>query len=126
GSRRQPAMHTPTALALAQTSAQVFRTPSYFNEVFLLLFVAGAVAWLVAAVFGFGRAREFGPSVRWFALAAAFIVAYHLHFFFVAFGIAQRNNDLAFGVGAFLNLFILAAAVCAIVGFRKLNKSSDE
>jgi hypothetical protein len=115
-----------TATALAQAGGQVFRTPSYFNEVFLLLFIAGAAAWLVATVFGFGRARAFGPAVRWFALSAACLVAYHLHFFLVAFGIAQRNNDLAFGVGAFLNLFILAAAVCAIVGFRKLNKDSPE
>ncbi len=121
-------MHNTPALALAQANVEVFRTPSYFNEVFLLLFIAGAAAWLVAALFGFSRAREFGPSVRWFALSAACLVAYHLHFFLVAFGIAQRSNDLAFGAGAFLNLFVLAAAVCAIVGFRKLNKAvtSDE
>lgn len=117
-------MHTATALA--QAGWQVFRPPSYFNEVFLLFFLAGAAAWLVAAVFGFGRARAFGPAARWFALAAACLVAYHLHFLLFAFGIAQGNSDLTFGVGSFLNLFLLLAAVCAIVGFRKLNKRNDE
>lgn len=116
-------LSTPS-LALAQASAEVFRTPSYFNAVFLLLFIAGAVAWLAAALLGFSRRREFGPAARWFALSAACLFAYHLHFFLVAFGIAQRSNDLAFGAGAFLNLFVLAAAVCAIVGFKKLKKGS--
>lgn len=117
--------YTPS-LALAQASAEVFRTPSYFNAVFLLLFVAGAAAWLVAALSGYSRLKDFGPAARWFALSAFCLFAYHLHFFLVAYGIARRSNDLAFGAGAFLNLFVVAAAVFAIVGFRRLERNSPK
>lgn len=115
-------MLTLSTLALAQADAQIFRTPWYFNGVFLLLFVAGSLAWLAATLLGFSRARAFGPATRWFALSAGCIFIYHLHFFVVGYGIAQRNSDMTFGLGAFLNLFVLAGAVCALIGFRQLSK----
>ncbi len=53
------------SLVLLGTGARhTFHQPTYFIPVFLGLFLLGAVAWLVAAVLGFARARAFGPSAQ--------------------------------------------------------------
>lgn len=108
-------------IASLMTLAQAeYRTPSYFGPVVLLLLAGGALGWLVAAVLGFSRARAFGPSVRWFALAAVCLLIYHLQFLVLAFGVYQSDSELVLGVGAFFNLFVALGAICAIVGFVRL------
>ena len=105
---------------LAQADDQTFRAPSYFTPVFLALLVGGAFIWLVAAVLGFSRARVFGSSTRWFALSAACLIVYHLQLLILGFGVAQRDNNLVLGIGAFFNLFVALGGVCAIIGFMRL------
>ena len=97
-----------------------FTQPSYFIPVFVGMFLAGAVAWLVAAVLGFARARAFGPSARWFSFAAVCLLLFHIQFLAAGFGVLTNDNNLVFGILTFFNLFILLAAVCAIMGFIKL------
>ena len=100
--------------------------PTYFFIVTLLLLIAGGVAWLIAAVLGFARSPAFGPSARWFSYAAVCLVIYHLQFLLfgllVFLGMSQNSADLtmALGVGAFFNLFVVLAAVCAIMGFVRM------
>ncbi len=48
-----------TMVLLIQTET-AFREPSYFAPVMLGMLVLGAVAWLIAAVLGFARAKAFG------------------------------------------------------------------
>jgi hypothetical protein len=98
---------------------QAFRAPSYFVPVTLLLLVGGALGWLVAALLGFTRARVFGTSARWFALASVCLLLHHLFFIVLALGVIN-NSDLVLSVGAFFNLFVALGAVCAIVGFTRL------
>ena len=112
-------MFPASVFALQAQADQAFRAPSSFTTVVLLLLVGGALAWLVAAVLGFTRARVYGPAARWFALAAVCMVLFHLHILLIGFAMAQRS---ALTLGAFFNLFVLLAAVCAIIGFTRLNK----
>ena len=77
------------------------------------------LGWLVAAVLGFARARVFGSSARWFALAAVGLILFHLHIFMMGFALAQ-GSDLVLSVGAFLNVFVVLGAVCTIIGFTRL------
>ena len=107
---------TATLVALAQT----YTKPSYFGVVVVLLLVAGVVGWIIAAVLGFARARAFGPSTRWFALAAVCMIIYHLQFLALAAAAIQNDPDLALSVGAFFNLFVVLASICAILGFIRL------
>lgn len=100
--------------------------PTYFFLVTLLLLVLGGVGWLIAAVLGFARSPAFGPSARWFSYAAVCLIIYHLQFLvfglLVFLGMNQNSADLttALGVGAFFNLFVVLAAVCAIMGFVRM------
>jgi hypothetical protein len=100
--------------------------PTYFFLVTLLLLIAGGIGWLIAAVLGFARSPAFGPSARWFSYAAVCLIIYHLQFLifgvFVFLGMSQNSADLtmALGVGAFFNLFVVLAAVCAIMGFVRM------
>lgn len=105
--------------ALQAQQDQAYRAPSYFIWVALLLLAGGAVGWLVAAVLGFTRARVFGAAARWFALSAVCLVIYHLQWLVLGIGIAGRGTDVVLGLGAFFNLFVLLAAVCAIIGFTR-------
>ncbi len=98
---------------------QAYRSPDYFVPVALVLLSVGALGWLVAAVLGFTRARVFGASARWFALASVCLLLYHLQWILLAVGIIGQNTDLVLGVGAFFNLFVVLAAVCAIIGFTR-------
>ena len=94
--------------------------PSYFPWVVLGLLGVGALGWLVAAVLGFARARAFGSSARWFALAAICLILFHLQLLVLGIGVAGNDTSLVLGVGAFLNLFVVLGALCAIVGFTRL------
>jgi hypothetical protein len=107
-------------LAFQEQADQSFRAPTYFRWVFLLLLVCGGLGWLVAAVLGFARARAFGSSARWFAMAAICLILFHLHFIVLGFAMTQDNSDLVLQVGAFLNLFVVLGAVCTIIGFTRL------
>jgi hypothetical protein len=98
--------------------------PSYFFPVFIGLLVAGGLGWLIAAVLGFARARAFGASTRWFSFAAVCLLLYHMQWIllgFVAIMGAQRNDSSSvITFGAFLNVFVLLGACCAIMGFVRL------
>ena len=108
-------------LILAQTEASVYNLPSYFVWVFGLLLVAGALAWLVATVLGFARARAFGLSTRWFALASACLILYHAHWLALVFSISSQNGSIIFPILASLPLFVVLGAICTIIGFARLN-----
>ena len=118
-------MFLASIVALAQIET-AYTKPTYFVPVFVGMFLLGAVGWLVAAVLGFARSPAFGPSARWFSYAAVCLIIYHLQFLlfgvFVFLGMSQNSADLtmALGVGAFFNLFVVLAAVCAIMGFVRM------
>jgi hypothetical protein len=107
------------SIALAQTET-TFREPGYFAPVMLGLLVLGAVAWLIAAVLGFARARAFGPSARWFSFAAVSLILFHLQFIVLGFSLLTKDTALIFGILTFFNVFVLLGAVCAIMGFIRL------
>jgi hypothetical protein len=108
-------------LMLAQVdTTTTFNKPTYFIPVFLGMFALGAVASLVAAVMGFARARAFGPSARWFSFAAVCLLLFHIQILAIGFGALSNYPDLAFGMVAFFNLFVVLGAVCAIIGFIRL------
>ena len=93
---------------------------AYFIPVFLGMFLLGAVAWLIASVLGFARARAFGPSARWFSFAAVCLLLFHIQIIAVGFGVVTNDTGLAFSILTFLNLFVILGAVCAIMGFVRL------
>ncbi|MBC7911554.1 MAG: hypothetical protein H7Y30_13690 [Pyrinomonadaceae bacterium] len=116
---------------LAQTQTQATK-PGYFAPVALTLLITGGLAWLIAAVFGFGRARTFGSAARWFALTAVCLLIYHLQFLLLGIIAVMefRRNNRDYGtmlnVGAFFNLFIVLGAICAIIGFTKMKTATPE
>ena len=112
-------MLVDSTLMLAQAEAQ-YTAPSYFYVVFLALLALGIVGWLIAAVLGFARARAFGPSTRWFALAAICLLIYNLHWVLFGLSFIIASNDAVLAVGTFINLFVVLGAICAIMGFIRL------
>jgi small-conductance mechanosensitive channel len=89
--------------------------------VIVSLLVVGLLAWLVAMVLGFARARAFRPSTRWFALSALCVLLYHLHL--VAFGfLGTQSQDMEklLSFGAFFNVWNVLGGICAIIGFLRL------
>src|SRR5438876_9166921 len=100
------------------------KQPAYFVPILLGSLVAGGIGWLVAAVLGFARARAFGASTRWFSFAAVCLLIYHIQFVLlglVTFMGAQQNDfDSVLQFGAFLNVFVVLGAICAIMGFVRL------
>jgi len=100
------------------------KQPGYFFPVFLGLLIAGGIAWLIAAVLGFARARAFGASTRWFSFAAVSLLLYHIQFVLlgvlIIVGAQQNDFDSVLGVGAFLNVFVVIGAICAVMGFVRL------
>lgn len=94
--------------------------PSYFIPAFFGMFLLGTVAWLVAAVLGFARARAFGPSARWFSFAAVCLLLFHIQVVAVGFGMITNDTALAFNILTFLNLFVILGAFCAVMGFIRL------
>ena len=111
------------ALAFLQNDMRA-NPPGYFVPVFLGILVAGAVGWLIAAVLGFARARAFGSSTRWFSFAAVCLLIYHFQFVLLGavtvLGAQQNDFDAVLAFGAFLNVFIVLGAGCAIMGFVRL------
>ena len=116
-------MLTPLAFLMFQ-EGMTANQPSYFMPVFLGLLFAGGIGWLIAAVLGFARARAFGASTRWFRFAAVCLLLYHIYWVVVGFvaviGAQQNSFDAVLIVGAFLNVFVVLGAVCAILGFVRL------
>ena len=116
-------------MLFAQTETHATQ-PSYFNKVAFTLFAAGLIAWLVASVLGFGRARKLGPAARWFARSAVCVLLYHFHLLLlgivgvVAFRRGQTDYGMMLSVGAFFNLFIVLGAFCAIIGFVRLKSTT--
>jgi len=94
--------------------------PNYFGPTILGLFVLGAVGSLVAAVLGFARARAFGPSTRWFSFAAVCLLLFHVQYLALGFGYITNDKDLVITLLTFFNIFIVLAAICAIMGFIRL------
>jgi hypothetical protein len=98
--------------------------PGYFVPVLLGSLILGGVAWLVAAVLGFARARAFGASTRWFSFAAVCLLLYHVQFVLLGFvaimGAQQNDFDSVLKIGAFFNVFVVLGAGCAILGFVRL------
>jgi len=90
-------MFLASILTLLQTETR-FNQPTYFLPVVLLMLAAGLVLWLVAAVLGFARARAFGPSTRWFAIAAVCMIIYHLQFLLIALEL-QLHVHAVVGIG---------------------------
>ena len=107
-------------LAILTQVETAFREPSYFAPVMLSMLALGAVTWLVAAVLGFARAKAFGPSARWFSFGAVSLILFHLQFIALGFGLLTKDNSLVFGLLTFFNIFVIIAAVCAIMGFIRL------
>jgi Na+/phosphate symporter len=97
-----------------------FTEPSYFVPVVLGSLVAGAILWLMAAVLGFARARAFGASTRWFSFAAVCLLLFHLQFLLLAFGLILKDVKTVFAILTFFNIFVVLAAICAIMGFVRL------
>jgi hypothetical protein len=112
-------MLAASMVMLAQVET-TFTKPTYFIPVFLAMFLIGAVAWLVASVLGFARARAFGPSARWFTFAAVCLLLFHIQIIAVGFGVVTNDTSLAFSILTFLNLFVILGAFCAIMGFIKI------
>jgi hypothetical protein len=104
---------------LAQVS-NTFHQPSYFGPGIAIMFLLGAIAWLVAAVLGFARARAFGPSTRWFSFTAVCMLLFHIQFLAVGFGVLTNDTSFVFTVLTFFNVFVILGAVCAIIGFIRL------
>lgn len=110
-------------LTLALLQAEPMRMSLSFITIVLVLLVAGAVGWLVASVLGFSRARAFGSSARWFATSSVCLLLYHLQWFFwVVFGLNEKDTERLLSVGAFFNLFVTLASICAIIGFVQLGR----
>jgi len=104
---------------LAQV-ANTFHQPSYFAPVMVTMFLLGAVAWLVAAVLGFARARAFGSSARWFTFTAICLLLFHIQFLALGFGVLTNDTNFVFTVLTFFNFFVILGAACAIIGFIRL------
>lgn len=114
----------PFALLLMLAQAETrFTQPTYFLPVTLFLLVAGLVGWIIATVLGFARARAFGPATRWFALASACMILFHLQFILLALGLILDNPEMTLAVGAFFNLFAVLSAICAVIGFIRLTSA---
>ena len=98
------------------------RGPSYFPWIAFGLLSLGGLGWLIAAALGFARARAFGESPRWFAISAVCLLLYHIQIFvFVIYGLNEQNPESLLAMGAFFNLFVALGAVCAIIGFMRMN-----
>ena len=114
----------PTFLLMFMQSEMSAKRPVYFVAVLIGSLVVGGIGWLVATVLGFARARAFGASTRWFTFAALCLLLYHIQFVLLGIvtimGARQDNFDPVLSIGAFLNVFVVLGAVCAIMGFIRL------
>src|SRR2546423_10824186 len=110
----------PLAMLLSLQAGLSAKQPAYFALVFIGLLILGGIAWLIAAVLGFARARAFGSATRWFSFAAVCLLLFHIQILVFGFGVVLQNRSIVFPVLTFFNLFIVLAAVCAIMGFVRL------
>jgi hypothetical protein len=100
------------------------RLPAYFPWVVMGLLGVGGLGWLIAAALGFARARVFGEPARWFAVSAVCLLLYHVQWIvFAVYGINEKNSENVVGVAAFFNLFVVLGAVCAVIGFARMNNA---
>src|SRR5947208_17195950 len=111
-------------IALFLQTGVTAKQPAYFAAVLIGSLVLGGVGWLIAAVLGFARARAFGSSPRWFSFAAVCLLIYHIQFVLLGvaavLGAQQNDFDPVLEIGAFLNVFVVLGAACAIMGFVRL------
>src|SRR5438067_12778395 len=112
-------MSLVASLIMLQTGVSA-NQPAYFAAVLIGTLILGGVGWLVAAVLGFARARAFGAATRWFSFAAVCLLLFHIQILVFGFGVVLQNRSIIFPVLTFFNLFIVLAAVCAIMGFVRL------
>ena len=108
-----------SVMLLAQV-ANTFHQPSYFAPVMIAMFLLGGIAWLVAVVLGFARARAFGPATRWFSFAAVCLLLFHIQFLALGFGVLTNDTNFVFTVLTFFNFFVILGAICTIIGFIRL------
>src|SRR5437764_1757842 len=79
---------------------------------FVAVFACGTLGWLIAAVLGFARARAFGASARWFALAATCMLIFHLYLVCrLLLEKKKKDVDKVLSFGSFIILF---PALCAL------------
>ena len=112
-------MFIASLLLLAQVYTTVNKASS-FIPIFLGMMLLGIVISLIAAVLGFARARAFGSSVKWFSYAAVCLLLFHIQLLLAGFGVISNDTALASSIVAFFNLFIILAAICAIMGFIRM------
>lgn len=113
------------AYALAQAAPSQF-SMSLAWVVFGLLGVGG-LGWLIAAALGFARARVYGEPARWFAVSSVCLLLYHVQWVVLAiYGLNQKSPENVARAIAFFNLFIVLGAICAIVGFARMNAPKVE
>lgn len=114
----------PHTIMLSLQTGMTANKPAYFAVVLIGSLIVGGLGWLIAAVLGFARARAFGSSTRWFSFAAVCLLIYHIQFVLLGFvtvmGAQQNDFDLVLQFGAFLNVFVVLGAICAIMGFVRL------
>lgn len=114
----------PHELFLALQTGVTAKQPAYFAAVLVGSLIVGGLGWLIAAVLGFARARAFGASTRWFSFAAVCLLIYHIQFVLLGvvavMGAQQNDFDSVLAFGAFLNIFVVLGAICAIMGFVRL------
>jgi len=48
------------------------------------------------------------------------LILFHLQFIALGFGLLTKDNSLVFGLLTFFNIFVIIAAICAIMGFIRL------
>jgi len=107
------------ALAQAEPPTQLY---TGFIWTVAGLLALGGLGWLIATALGFARARAHGESARWFAVSAACMLLYHVQWLVLAlYGLKSTNREELANLFAFFNLFIALGAVCAIVGFSRMN-----
>src|SRR5512132_2307184 len=107
----------PASILLFAQADTTFDRPNYFIPVFLGMFLLGAVAWLIAVVLGFARARAFGPSARWFSFAAVCLLLFHIQIMSVGYGFITSAKSLALSILVLFNICVTLSDVCAIMGY---------
>lgn len=107
------------ALAQAEQPIQLY---TRFIWIVTGLLGLGGLGWLIATALGFARARAYGEPARWFAVSATCMLLYHVQWLVLAlYGLKNANREDLVNMFAFFNLFIALGAVCAIVGFARMN-----
>jgi hypothetical protein len=111
-----------STLMTGLAQAGPMRIPAYFPWVALGSLGVGGLGWLIAAVLGFARARAFGESPRWFAVAAVCLLLNQVQWVvFAVYGLNEKNTESLLGMAAFFNIFVALGAVCAVIGFMRMN-----